>query len=144
MDDDAGEGTVIRSNAMPPGEYELSYVRHWTTSTQDGGKLNIEFAIVDGPEKGLCLEAHYRVHLNGPPGESGKFAVSELGHYYDQMTKLFPRRKRRDRLSPRMLKGKVVRGKVESVTKDWKGKKRAKPYSKVEQLIELVDYQIKP
>jgi hypothetical protein len=81
------------------------------------------------------------VKLTGRPGKFGSFNASKQGEYYEQMCDLLPELidGRSDRISPQRLKGKVVLGKVVTVTTKWDGEQRKEhtQYSKIKRLIKL-------
>lgn len=139
---DDGYG-VTTEPLIPEGEYVLRYVEHHTLKPKGSGRLVITFAIEEGDYAGTILKAYYSVQLRGDSGKFGKFLASRQGEYYEQICDLFPDliNGRPDRISPRRLLGRRVKGEVVTVTTKWNGDQRRPHtrYSKVQRLITLVE-----
>jgi len=127
---------------IPDGEYTLGYEGYETGQYFYTPKIKVRFVILDeGEYHGIRLLRFYRVdRLTGPPGRNGKFKSGGWSsNLIRDWTRLFGKPKRGDRLSLRHFKIGLIKAKVETVTKDGKGRPLPKDsyYSAISELISL-------
>ena len=127
---------------IPENIYTLGYDGYKTGLYFYTPKIKIGFVILDeGEYYGTRLSRFYRVDkLIGSPGRNGKFKPGGWSsNLIRDWTRLFGKPKRGDRLSLRRFKIGLIKGKVETVTKDGKGRPLPKDsyYSAITELISL-------
>jgi len=127
---------------IPDNIYTLGYEGYKTGQYFYTPKIKVEFVILDeGEYHGTRLSRFYRVdRLTGAPGRNGKFKPGGWSSsFIRDWTRLFGKPKRGDRLSLRRFKIGLIKGKVETVTKDGKGRPLPKDsyYSAITELISL-------
>jgi len=132
---------VLRSgtNDIPallrPGKYRLSYVEHRTVlAFGRQPKVEVTFCVVDGTAMGEHLRRFYRVNrLISKPKKNGTFKAGWHGELLHEFVTLFNERPERlDRIPMSRFRGRIVTGRVKTVTQS----------SKQRELPELLQYSV--
>lgn len=130
---------------IDPGIYDLGYVYH-TTENMFGNpkapKLTLWFQVLDyGDFFQKKLPRYYNVinHV-GKIGKNGNFKVGKKSDFLREYFNMFPLNnpKRLDRIAMSPFKDTIIRGRVETVTKDYRQRGRHKllHYSVIRELLE--------
>lgn len=138
---------VLISGQMPlikPGIYDLSFM-HSQTGYMFGRapKVMYWFKIISmGDYFDTKIPRYYNAkRLIGQPKKYGNFEVGVKSDLVREFFNLFPhyKCKRLDRLPTSMLEGVIVKGRVETVKKDYKQRKRHEilHYSIITELLEV-------
>ena len=124
--------------------YELAYVSH-TTSNMFGNarapKLTLWFRIMDyGEFNGIILPRHYNIKNHvGRKGKYGDFKVGKKSDFLHEYLNVFPTASiiRLDRIPMTPLENVIIRGRVRTVTTDYKQRKKHQQtqYSVIAELI---------
>ncbi len=122
-----------------PGIYSVVYQSHATANMFGKPRIIVRFAIAEGQYKGKVLERFYlATRLIGQAGKKGKFSVTKRSSFirdYVRVTSHMPGRL--DRIPMRMLRGRLIKARVGTVSKDRDGDliPEALEYSKVSKLL---------
>ncbi|MEC8833354.1 MAG: hypothetical protein VYC07_01525 [Pseudomonadota bacterium] len=135
-------GELIDDGAIPEGEYTLKYVSYETCMAFTVPRVIVHMEVCDfGPHLGHRLDRWYRVaSLRGDPKKFGNFALRIRSDLFRELTNLgLITSGRKGRISPSVLKNKIVIGRVETVTHDRHQKPLAKgaQYSVIRELIRI-------
>ena len=123
---------------IPDGEYEAWYLGHELHPNFKGygDKLVVSFSVAECDQAGEVVSSFYNITIT-------KTGFKALGgsRWVKEMRRLFPGRKRKDRLPPSLLKNKNVLIEVRTVTK---GKKQRvldpeERYSVVANILRLLN-----
>ncbi|MHB8622076.1 MAG: hypothetical protein ACYC9J_00420 [Sulfuricaulis sp.] len=124
---------------IPPGEYELAFQWHRTLYLFGRApKVACYFNIVtQGKYFEVQLARWYNVKtLTSKPRKGGAFKIGWYGDFLREYTALFGLPPRLERISTEVFKTAIVRGKVDTVTMDYKHRQRSEPlhYSVITEL----------
>lgn len=137
-EDPSGEGEVDEHPLIPEGKYRTRYVGHSLIESFRGygDKLVLEMCVVDTTYEGETVKAYYNIQITGRgwKAKGGSRWVLE-------MRKLFPQRKRKDRLPPSLLKEHDILAKIRTVQVGSNNRTLlpTERYSVVKELIALLD-----
>lgn len=125
---------------VPPGEYQLVYVHYETFQFCRTAKVAVWFRIIDmGPYFGKELPRYYNVRkLKGKVCKSGNFQAKRSGDLVKEFCTIANWRPNRlDRFSFERFKGKIIKGRIGVVDRDYQQKPlhELARYSKVEALL---------
>ena len=143
-------GGVIEGGciAVPDGEYELRYSFYETGMFFGSPKVIVHFTIVASDEyAGLPVCRFYNVKkLTGEWGKYGKYKAPPRGDLAREYKRLVGEPNRTDRISFLVLKGKRILARLETVTRayDWKDLAPDDQYSRVAELIRIIDDDFGP
>lgn len=136
--DNHDEGVVDEYALIPDGEYSAWYLDHELHPNFKGygDKLVISFSVIESDYAGEAVKSYYNITIlkTGWKAKGGSRWVKE-------MRRLFPGRKRKDRLPPSMLKDKRVLVEVRTVTRG-RAKRtldQAEQYSVVANILRLLN-----
>lgn len=132
-------GEVVDDGAIPPGNYELTYLDYRTQVAWGIPRVVVRFKVLDPGYMGKTLERWYRVmSLKGRPNKYGNFKVGTRSDLYREYMGLFGE-SRPDRISFSGLKGRVVIAKVRTVEIDQHQKQLGKElqYSTIDELVRI-------
>jgi hypothetical protein len=127
---------------VPPGRYQLRFVRSWT-SIMFGRqpKLALNFQIVDfGEYNGKRVTRWYNVkQLIGKHGPSGHFRIGKRSDFLAEYAQLFGMPSRNDRFALSHLKAVIVAATIGTVTRSYnqKGIHTSLQYSVVRELLSI-------
>jgi hypothetical protein len=106
---------------IPEGVYEGVFVRYEMAVVFKCPKIFIYFRVTElGQYHGLELFRAYRVTTQPRPGKSAKLILKPRSELLRMIQRLSGEKVRRDRASLSRLRGKVLRLKVRTVTKDYR------------------------
>lgn len=106
---------------IPEGVYEGVFVKHEIATVFKCQKIFVYFRITQlGPYYGLELFRAYRVNTQTRPGKSAKLILKPRSELLRMIQHISGENIRRDRASLSVLKGKILRLKVRTVTKDYR------------------------
>jgi hypothetical protein len=133
-----GEGVVEEHSLIPDGEYQAWFLDHKLHPNFKGygDKLVISFSVTESDYEGEIVRSFYNITIT----KTGWKAMGG-SRWVKEMRRLFPDRKRKDRLPPSMLKDRKVLIEVRTVTKG-KAKRALDPdeqYSVVENILRLLN-----
>ena len=141
------EECLVEDNSplIEPGVYDLGYLFH-STSNMFGNakvpKLTVWCQVLNyGDYYQTVLPRYYNViHHVGKKGKNGNFKVGMKSDFMREYFNIFPSRnpKRRDRIPMSCFQEVIIRGRVETVTKDYKqrGRHELLHYSVIRELLE--------
>ena len=117
-----GDGVVegLRPH-IPPGEYQLAFMRHHTTMFCGAPKVVLRFRVTTmGPYFGIELERFYNARrLLGKVGKNGRFKVGSSSDLVLEFCRVAQDRiTRLDRLPLSVMKNYIIKGVVHSVAKN--------------------------
>jgi len=125
---------------VPSGIYQAIFLHHETGTAFNVPRLYLHLKIMTpGEHFGKVLYRAYRVKsTSGNQRKGAAFKVSRRSDFVREMAVLLDL-DRLDRISPQILKNKILKVKVEEVTKDHKQRKipRALRYSVVRELLSV-------
>lgn len=137
-EDEEDHGPVL----IPPGLYDLAYVKHQTKRIFGAEKLYIDFRVVtEGPHFGVKLSRYYGVTIYGKARKNGRFAAGWLSDCMYEHVKLFRSRPRRPSEIPmRPYQQHIIQGRVATVRTNRAQKEFPEllHYSKISELIKTV------
>ena len=138
-------GGVIEGGciAVPDGKYELRYIFYETGLYWHSPKVAVHFAI-DASDKyaGVPVCRYYNVkELTGQWGKYGGYVAPPRGALVREYKQLLKKPNRTDRISFLALKGKCILARLETVTRtyNWKALEPDNQYSRVAELIRIID-----
>jgi hypothetical protein len=145
------EVTEDDSPLIEPGQYEAVFRNHNIGSVFNTPKIIMWLEIVTlGPALGLALPRYYRAksvkrrkNSNGGwsyPKKGGAFTMSKKSDFLRDYVRLIGPLKRYDRLSLAPFKRRVLRIKIRTVCRDYKGNPipESLRYSIIDELVEFV------
>lgn len=129
---------------VPAGEYQLVYERYETFQFCRTAKVAVWFRIIDmGPHFDKVLPRYYNVRkLKGKVGRFGNFQAKRSGDLVNEFCTIANWRPNRlDRFSFERFKGKIIKGRIGVVDRDYQQKPlhELARYSKVEALLGVLD-----
>ena len=106
---------------IPEGVYEGVFVRQEMAVVFKCPKIFIYFRITElGHYHGIELFRAYRVNAKSKPGKSPKMTLKPRSELLRMIQRVSGDKIRRDRASLSVLRGKILRLKVRTVTKDYR------------------------
>ncbi|MFC1702423.1 hypothetical protein ACFL1J_06760 [Pseudomonadota bacterium] len=113
--DDSDEGVVDEKALIPDGEYQAWYAGHELHPNFKGygDKLVVSFSVAECDHAGEIVSSYYNITITKNNG----FKAMGGSRWVREMRRLFPNRKRKDRLPASLLKNKNVLIEVRTVTK---------------------------
>ena len=128
--------------AVPNGKYELRYM-YYETAKYFGVPKVVVYLAIDASDEyaGVPVCRFYNVtRLTGPCCKYGNYIAPPCGDLTREYKQLVQEPLRQDRISFQVLKGKRVLGRLETVTKGYKGKILVpdNQYSRVAELIRVI------
>lgn len=135
---DSDEGIVEEKALIPAGEYQALYLSHELHPNFHGfgDKLVISYSVVDSDYAGEIILSYYNITIL----ETG-FKAKGGSNWVKDMRRLFPHRKRKDRLPPSLLKNRKVLVEVRTIVTG-RGKRilqKEEQYSIVANILRLLN-----
>ena len=126
---------------IPSGKYSVTFLHHELGTAFNVPRVYLHFRIVM-PEKyaGIVAYRAYRVRKDSnKKRKRGAFKVSRNSEYVREMVNVLKLRGRLDRISPLILRGKLLQVQIDEVTRDWKQREipPALRYSIIRRLIRI-------